>query len=199
MHAAVAMVQKFMVEMPKHTGRTLPQWIELVKDAPMRSPKERAAWLQTEHKLGPAYASWIAERAESLPRTDFAWEDDEQYLAEAEEYVETMYAGKKSHLRPIFQALLRHGQALGEDVKVCPCQTMVPFYRKHVFAQVKPTTLTRIDLGLCLRGVPFDDRLLDTGGTAKKDRITHRIELRDSAEIDGEVLDWLRRAYEAAG
>jgi hypothetical protein len=38
--------------------------------------------------------------------------------------------------------------------------------------------------------------VIDTGGVAKKDRITHRMELKAVAEIDAEVKKWLRMAYE---
>jgi hypothetical protein len=38
--------------------------------------------------------------------------------------------------------------------------------------------------------------MIDTGGLAKKDRITHRIELKSVAEIDAEVKKWLQTAYE---
>ncbi|MBY0431377.1 MAG: uroporphyrinogen-III C-methyltransferase, partial [Rhodospirillales bacterium] len=69
---------------------------------------------------------------------------------------------------------------LGKDVKVCPAKTIIPFYRTHVFAQVKPTTKTRIDLSFALRpliedGTKLPKRLIDTGGYAKKDRLTHRL------------------------
>jgi hypothetical protein len=39
-------------------------------------------------------------------------------------------------------------------------------------------------------------RIVDTGGLAKKDRITHRIEIRATAQIDGEVKKWLKTAYD---
>ncbi len=39
-------------------------------------------------------------------------------------------------------------------------------------------------------------RLIDTGGYAKKDRITHRIPLESVKEIDKEVERWLKTKYE---
>jgi len=48
-----------------------------------------------------------------------------------------MFAGPKEALRPLYDELLKLGRSLGKDVKVCPCQTMVPLYRNHVFAQIK--------------------------------------------------------------
>ncbi len=58
--------------------------------------------------------------------------------------------GRKIKLRPIYDELLKLGKSLGDDVKACPCKTIVPLYREHVFAQIKPTTNSRIDLGLAL-------------------------------------------------
>ncbi|MGC1720385.1 MAG: DUF5655 domain-containing protein [Isosphaeraceae bacterium] len=64
---------------------------------------------------------------------------------------------------------------LGPDVKVCPCKTIVPVYRQHVFAEIKPATTSRIDLGFALDSMKAAGRLVETGGFEKKDRITHRI------------------------
>jgi uncharacterized protein DUF5655 len=72
----------------------------------------------------------------------------------------------------------------------------VPIYRNHVIAQVKPTTRTRIDLGLALKNTKEPKRLIDTGGFAKKDRITHRIEISKPTDFDQEARGWLRVAYE---
>jgi hypothetical protein len=73
---------------------------------------------------------------------------------------------------------------------------MVPFYRKHVFAQIKASTNTRIDLGFALGDMKTPKRLIDTGGYEKKDRITRRIEVRSKDDIDDELKLWLKKAYE---
>lgn len=108
-----------------------------------------------------------------------------------------MFGGKKAGLRPIYDELLKLAFKLGEDVAVSPGKTIIPFYRRHVFAQVKPTTQARVDLGLSLRGVKPSGRLVTTGGEVKGDRITHRIGISSVKEMDREVRDWLTRAYDA--
>ena len=116
----------------------------------------------------------------------------------APKYVDDQYAGKKEALRPIYEQLLEHAAKLGADVKACPCKTMVPLYRKHVFAQLKAASNSRFDLGLALthyKGKP-PKRVVATGGLAKKDRITHRIALTSTKQIDQEVRKWLKTAYE---
>ncbi len=69
-------------------------------------------------------------------------------------------------------------------------------YRNHVFAQIKPTTRTRIDFGLALKDRKTPNRLIDTGGFVKKDRVTRRIEITSTKDIDDEVKRWLTLAYE---
>ncbi|MFY9530502.1 MAG: DUF5655 domain-containing protein [Candidatus Acidiferrales bacterium] len=107
-----------------------------------------------------------------------------------------MFAGPKAALRPIYDRLLELGLSLAAEVKACPCKTIVPLYRNHVFAQIKPTTNKRIDLGLSLGKTKTPKRLILTGGLEKGDRITHRIPINTLAQIDGEVKRWLKTAYD---
>lgn len=156
-HTGVAMVQKWIAELKKKTGRSLEEWIALVK------------------KEGP-----------------------KGYLTVAVRCVEEQYSGPKAKLRPVFDALLKLGKSLGDDVKACPCKTILPLYRNCVFAQIKPATNTRVDLGFAL--TPYKGklpkRLINTGGLAKKDRVTHRIEISSVEQIDDEVKKWLKTAYD---
>jgi uncharacterized protein DUF5655/uncharacterized protein DUF4287 len=191
-HPGLAMYQSSLATLKQKTGRTMEEWIKLVKKEGPATEKERRAWLKAEHGLGMNYAGWIAEH--SIGKGDDG--NPETYLRQAEEFVENMLSGPKGSLRPIFDELLKLGRSLGADVKVCPCKTIVPLYRKHVFAQIKPTTRTRIDLGLALKDTKVPKRLIDTGGLAKKDRITHRIEITSVKDIDAEVKKWLKIAYE---
>jgi len=191
-HPGVAMVQKAIADLPAKTGRNLDEWIKLIKKSGPKDEKARREWLKTEHGLGTNYASWLAERADGRGEDG----DPKTYLKTAEGYVEKMFAGPKSSLLPTYDALLKLAFSLGKDVKACPCQTIVPLYRKHVFAQIKPTTQTRIDLGFALKDLKATGRLIDSGGFAKKDRITHRIPIMSPADIDDEVKRWLVHAYE---
>ena len=124
------------------------------------------------------------------------WCDPDEYIESAERDVEAMFAGGKAKLRPVYNALLKLGLKTGKEAKACPCKTIVPLYRNHVFAQIKPTTQTRIDMGFALGDMKPKGRLIDTGGFAKKDRITHRIPISSPADIDDEVKHWLKVAYD---
>ncbi|MGH9776303.1 MAG: DUF5655 domain-containing protein [Candidatus Acidiferrales bacterium] len=192
-HPGVKMVQEWVAKLPEKTGRSLEEWIELVRKSGPADEKKRREWLKTKFNLGTNGAWWIAERAEGKGGED---SDPESYLKVAVQYVEEQYSGPKEKLRPIYDALLEMGTALGTDVKACPCKTIVPLYREHVFAQIKPTTNTRIDLGLALGNHKTPKRIINTGGFQKKDRITHRIPVSSLDEIDDELKRWLRTAYD---
>ena len=192
------MVQKWIAELKPKTGRSLEEWIALVKKEGPKDYHARRAWLKSEHKLGTNSAWWITERADGKGGEE---DSAEKYLAAAAQYVEEQYSAKKSPLRPVFEQLLALGKSLGPDVKACPRKTMVPLYRNHVFAQIKPTSNTRIDFGLCFASYKgkLPKRLIDTGGLAKKDRITHRIEVSTLDQIDDELKRWFRAAYDPDG
>ncbi|MGE5321876.1 MAG: DUF5655 domain-containing protein [Actinomycetota bacterium] len=192
LHPSVLMTQKAISGLKEKTGRTLEQWILLLKQKGPKDQKQRREWLKTKHGLGTNYSSWIAEQ--SLGKGNDG--SPEAYLLAAERYVEEMFAGPKATLRPIYDELLKLARSMGPDVKASPCQTMVPLYRNHVFAQIKPASRDRIDLGLALKDTRVPRRLIDTGGFAKKDRITQRIEIRSTQDIDDEVKRWLKKAYD---
>lgn len=193
-HPGVVMAQKSIASLPEKTGRSLDEWLALVEKKGPASEAERAAWLKAGHGLGTNWAGWVAARSVGKGLED---SDPDAYLAAAEAYVENMYAGAKAGLLPIHERLLELGLSIGPDAKACPCSTIVPLYRNHVFAQIKPSTRTRIDLGLalaaCSKKIPTF--IIDTGGAAKKDRITHRIPIASLDDINADVERWLGIAY----
>jgi hypothetical protein len=170
----------------ERTGKTLEEWIAHVKRNGPAEPKARLAWLKKQG-LTMNYAGWVASRASGTGGR-------ENY--DPERLVDAMFAGPKVALRPIYEKLLNLGLSIAEDVKACPCSTIVPLYRNHVFAQIKLPTNTRIDMGFALGGMKPSGKLIDTGGFAKKDRITHRIEITSHDDIDAEVKRWLQVAYD---
>jgi hypothetical protein len=190
LHPGYAMEETSRANLLQRTGKTLEEWVGITQREGPASEFERQAWLKNVHGFTTNYAWWVAERS-------FGRGAPEQY--DPAGMVDAMFAGPKAALRPIYDALLAIGLTIGPDVKACPCATIVPLYRNHVFAQIKPATAKRIDFGFALKDTPVSGRLVDTGGFAKKDRITHRIPIASLEEIDDEVESWLRKAYEMDG
>jgi len=157
-HPGVLMTQKWIAELKQKTGRTLDEWMKFIKKEGPHTEQARRDWLKQQHGLGTNAAWWLAER--SIGKGE-EMGDPDAYLNAAEKYVEVMFAGKKEHLRPIYEGLLKLGLSIGTDTKACPCQTIVPLYRNHVFAQIKPTTQTRIDFWTRARRHQENSQALD--------------------------------------
>lgn len=193
-HPGVAMVVKWVAELKQKTGRNLDEWCALIQNEGPKDMAARRDWLKSNYKLGTNTAWWLAERADGQPTWD---ESPEAYLAIAPTYVDEMFSGVKAAMRPIGDALMRMAKEVADDIMFCPCKTMIPFYREHVIAQIKPSTRTRIDFGLSFGAdVPFTTRLKDTGGIKKKDRITHKVEVTSLDDIDQQLRKWLKMAYD---
>lgn len=178
LHPGFAMEEANLERLKERTGRTLDEWIRVVKNSGPSTGKERIAWLKQAHGITTNYALWIAKRVEGAGSSA-------DYDPDA--MVEAMFVGKKAVPRPIYDRMLALAFDLGKDVRVSPCKTIVPFYRKHVFAQVKPTTAMRIDVGFAFKDMKPSGKLVPTGGFEKGDRITHRVPVASLAEIDKEV------------
>ncbi len=196
LHPSVAYVQAVLANFKARTGRTVEEWTALLRNEGLAEPKAIQAWLKAQG-LGGTQAGLVTQRASTAPGHGFN-DTPEGYLAAAPGYVEGQFGGRKAALRPLFEQIVTVVRGLGPDVKVCPCETIVPFYRHHVFAEVKPL-VSRLDLGLAL-GDPATvkdpaGKLKDTGGFAKKNRITHKLEITAEADL-ASALPWLRRAYE---
>lgn len=192
-HPGVAMVMKWVAELKTKTGRTLDEWCALIRAEGPVELAERRTWLKSAYGLGTNTAWWLAERADGQPTWD---ESPEAYLAVAPQYVAEMFAGPKALLFPAYEALVRLAREVASDIRFCPCKTIVPFYREHVIAEVKPASRTRIDFGLALGTQKGQGRLVETGGLAKKNRITHKIAIATPTDVDAFVRRWLQTAYD---
>jgi hypothetical protein len=193
-HPGIAMVRNWIDTLKAKTGRDLDEWTALIQSKGPKDTDARRDWLKKEHGLGTNSAGWLVDHAEG--KDDREESDPKVYVANASKYVDALFSGSKAALRPLYDRLYELARSIGNDVGISPGKTIVPIYRKHVIAQIKPSTKTRIDFGLALKDTPAKGRLIDTGGLAKKDRITHRIEITSLDDIDEFVEKWLRRAYE---
>jgi hypothetical protein len=193
-HPGIAMVRNWIDSLKEKTGRDLDEWTAVIQSKGPKATDARREWLKKEHGLGTNSAGWLVDHAEG--KDDREESDPKVYVAHAANYVDALFAGSKAALRPLYDRLYELARSIGNDIGISPGKTIIPIYRKHVIAQIKPSTRTRIDFGLALKDTPAKGRLIDTGGFAKKDRITHRIEITSLDDIDDFVEKWLRRAYE---
>lgn len=109
--------------------------------------------------------------------------------------LDAIYAGPKAGLRPIHERFVA-GVARFGPFEVAPKKGYVSLRRKKQFAMIGPGTKSRVDIGLNLKGVEPTGRLraMPPGGMC-----SFKVEVTDASDVDGELLAWVRRAYDAAG
>jgi Domain of unknown function (DUF5655) len=110
--------------------------------------------------------------------------------------LDAMLQGKEP-IRPVLTRLISVLEELGPDVAAGQAGAYVAFSRGREFALVEPATATRVDVGLALPGATETERLRPAGSFGSG-RTTHRVSLAHEDEIDGELTEWLRAAYDAA-
>jgi hypothetical protein len=162
------------------TGRTMPEWIELVSTSGLTRHTEILNWLKSEQGLSHGFANGIA----------LAFRDRDA-SAEPDDLVEQQFAGPKADLRPIYERVVDAAAALGADVEVVPKKASVSLRRSKQFALIEAPSAKRIQLGLQLKGESTTERLL-TGNAM----CSHKVILTRVEEVDTELLGWLREAYE---
>ncbi|WP_417608328.1 DUF5655 domain-containing protein [Owenweeksia hongkongensis] len=168
------------------TGKSLKDWIEVVKKTELDKHKAIIDYLKKEHGFTHGYANFVALKT---LKSDAGSMDDSTLL-------ENQYKGKES-LKPIYDKLVDEIMTFGNDITKTPKKDSVSMIRKRQFALIKPATKTRIDLGLKLEGKEEQGRLGSSGPFGAM--CTHRVQLTSVDEVDAEVLSWIKEAYEMAG
>lgn len=167
------------------TGQDVLAWNERIGAAPQDRADEPALrkWLSAEGVTGYAQALLVWE---TFGYPGFL-------VADAEELIDKQYADRPQ-LRAVFDAVLSTLPALPGPVTVQARGTLVSLVSpRRTFAVLKPTTKSRIDLGLRLDGTQPEGRLREAKNLGQA---TVRIPLTASGDVDDEVRHWLARAYE---
>lgn len=183
---ANAELQTMIRNLAEKTGKTLEQWVKVAKASGEEKHGKVVAHLKTEHGLTHGYANLVAH---TLLKSAAATSDDQDDL------VPQQYSGAKSALKPWYDALHKGISAFGKDVEFAPKKAYVSLRRSKQFGLIQPSTATRMDVGLVLKGVPAKGRLEAAGSW--NTMVTHRVRVESKAEVDKELLGWLKQAYDA--
>ena len=172
---------KTMIDnMPEKTGKSLSEWNTILEGKSFSKHAEAVTYLKTEHNVTHGYANTIVtlSKAENNSAIDL---------------IDHQYQGKES-LIPIYKKLITFIKSLGNDVTITPKKGSVSIIRKRQFVLIKPATKTRIDLGFKLKDKPTTERLENSGpfGTM----CTHRVKIFEQAEINEELKNWIKEAYD---
>ena len=181
--AMASMVKKLEAK----TGKSMADWIAIAKSAGDAKHGQVVAMLKEKHGLGHGYANMVAHAAKGAIGEGAPAGDD---------LLTAQYAGEKAALKPIYDKLAKEIAKFGKDVEFSPKKSYVSLRRSKQFALIQPTTKTRIDVGIQLKGVPAKGRLEASGSFNAM--VSHRVRVETAADVDKELIAWLKQAYGAA-
>jgi Domain of unknown function (DUF5655)/Domain of unknown function (DUF4287) len=175
---AAAMIRN----LKEKTGKSLPQWVKIAKSSKLTKHGQLTTFLKSDHGLTHGYANLVAHTTLNADAP-----------ADADDLITKQYAGPKEALRPIYDALITAVKKLGTDVEIAPKKAYVSLRRNKQFALIQPSTKTRVDVGINLKGEAPTDRLEASGSFNAM--VTHRVRLTDKKDVDKELIAWLKKSY----
>ncbi len=169
------------------TGKSLAQWVKIAKAMGDVKHGQIVKELKEKHGLGHGYANLVAHSAAGAVGENAPADDD---------LVAAQYSGEKAGLRPIYDQLVKAVLAFGGDVEISPKKAYVSLRRSKQFGLIQPTTKTRIDVGINLKGVAPTGKLEASGSFNAM--VSHRVRVESASDVTKELIGWLKKAYEAA-
>ena len=180
--ATLTMIENLL----KNTGKSLEQWTELIKSMHFNKHGEIINYLKESHGMTYGFANLIAHKAKG---------SDAGSADNPEDLISRQYLGKE-HFRPLYDMLLNYIQSLGKDIEIAPKNTYVSLRRKKQFAVLNPATKSRFEVGINLKGQKPAGIL---EAEKPNSMCTHKISITNTDNVDPEVLNWIKTAYDHAG
>jgi hypothetical protein len=182
----------------KRTGKTLDELVAVVKQSGLAKHGQIVAMLKDHLGMGHGDANTIVhfanKSAQGFAETAAGTGAGTGAGTDTAE-LDRIYTGPKAALRPIHEKVMASVNGFG-PFEIAPKKTYLSLRRKKQFATVGPATNTRVEIGLNMRGVKGTSRLeeLPAGGMCQ-----YRVKLTSPAEVDAELIAWIRMAYDTSG
>jgi hypothetical protein len=180
-------IARMEANIAEKTGRPVPEWVAVVHKSGLQKHGEIVKFLKADHGFTHGYANLVAHQA---LQSSAAHSDDDDLVA-------AQYAGDKAALKPIYDAVIKAARGFGADLELAPKKTYVSLRRKKQFALIQPSTKTRVDLGINLKGKDPGGRLEASGSFNAM--VSHRVRLESPGDVNAEVVGWLKEAFGQAG
>lgn len=174
----------------KKTGRSLAQLRVATAGCGRTKHGEIRSWLMETYGLGHGDANTLTHVALASDGASAA----KATGATADDVLREIYSGRKEHLRPIHEALIKAIEAFGE-FEVAPKKGYVSLRRRKQFAMLGPKTNDRFELGLNIESEVRDPRVkaLPPGGMCQ-----YVVPLTSADEVDARLIAIVRMAFDGA-
>ncbi|GAB4395468.1 MAG: DUF4287 domain-containing protein [Microscillaceae bacterium] len=177
--------QTMIENLYKNTGKTLEQWTDIVTKENFAKHGEILKFLKDTHGLTHGFANLIAHKSKG---------SDAGSVENSDDLITVQYKGKED-LKAIYDKLIADILTFGNDIEIAPKNAYVSLRRKKQFATLQPATKTRFEIGINLKGQEPTRKL---EAEKQNSMCSHKIKISDINEIDSEIMNWLKAAYENA-
>jgi fructose-1,6-bisphosphatase/sedoheptulose 1,7-bisphosphatase-like protein len=175
----------------KRTGKSIEELTAIVKGSGLSKHGELVAMLKSTLSMGHGDANLVVHTALKSDGRSAAAADG----SSTEQVLDNLYAGPKAALKPIQEKLLRELQKFG-DFEEAPKKGYISYRRKKQFAMIGPATNTRVEVGLNVKGLKPHQRLQELPAGQM---CNYKIKITELDEVDAQLINWLKAAYDAAG
>jgi hypothetical protein len=180
-----------IMNIQKRTGKSLEELTSLVQSSGLKKHGEVRSMLMDKLGLGYGDAHMLAQH---VLKTDVQLIVQEKGLS-TDDILDEIYSGPKASLRPIHDKLMKSIQQFGE-FEIAPKKGYVSLRRKRQFAMLGPATNTRFELGINIKNLEADERLIEQPAGSM---CNYKLRFTDADQVDESVVSWLQRAFDAAG
>lgn len=177
--------QEFMQTAQEKTGKSVEQWLAIIKSSGLSKPMEILNWLKTEHSLNHLQANFLSglylNNGQRVYQNEAALLENQFVKCEA--------------MRPVFEEVSDKILTLFPDTILIPKKTYLSYTANREFAaiNIKPK---EIRLGVDLGSEPFTETLQKSKLVGAMPRISHMLTIIDSSQLDEIVVAYLRQSYD---
>jgi hypothetical protein len=182
--------QAYLDSIKAKTGKTPADFRALAQGKGLLEPGVKAGevvrWLKEDYGLGHGHAMAIygAIKPSDGPRQT------------TDEAVAAHFAGRRAGWWETYDRLFASVAEFGSDVAAQPAKSYISLVRGGKKFAIVQLTSERFDVGIKLKGAAPTQRLAPAGSWNAM--VTHRVAIKDPADVDSELIGWMRRAYEVA-
>jgi predicted transport protein len=182
--------QAYLDTIKAKTGKTPEDFLTLAEEKGLLQDGVKTgqivAWLADDFGLGRGHAMALVETFNSAT----------QPKQTRDQRIDRLFSGDRARWRTPYDELLGRITAFGPGVGQAPTDTYISILRRAKKFAIVQVTAARLDIGIKLKGVEPTSRLEPAGSW--NSMVTHRVRITDPSQLDGELLSWLKQAFDNA-
>ncbi len=182
--------QAYLDNIKTKTGKSPEDFLAAAKAKGMLEPGVKTgqivAWLKEDYGLGYGHAMAIVNTFKHVTGPKVT--NDQR--------ITKLFTGQRTVWRKPFDDLLDKLKGFGPDVRPAATDSYISLLRGNSKFGIVQISEKRLDIGIKLKDAEATSRMEAAGSWNAM--VTHRVRITDPGQIDGNVIDWLKRAYDKA-